>query len=314
MFSKALIIDFKKREIEEPYFKRIKSLFNSIELIKRDDPQILKKLQDVEVIFCQIFTKIDKQIIDAAPKLKYIGVCSTAFDAIDAKYARSKGVTVCNLGGYSTEAVAEFFFASLLGNLRDLKRASQQAKKEDYSFANFMGLELKHKTLGVVGAGKIGSRIAEIGAGFGMKVIYSSRKNKPEIEKLGAKKKRINTILKQSDFVALMLVLNKDTEGIIDKSKINLLKQGCVFISLAPPGLIDQEAMMKRAGKSEIIFIFDHPDDIDPKLVKRFLKTENVAVYPPIAFRTKQANINRWETFVGNIEQFIKGKPQNVVN
>ena len=314
MFSKTVFIDFKKGEIEAKYFGRLRKLFNSFEFILRDDPKFLETVKDTEVIFAKISTKIDKEVIDVVPKLKYIGVLSAAFDAIDAKYARSKKIIVCNLGGYSTEAVAEFFFATLFEHIRELERAKQQTRKEDYSLDKFMCTELKDKTLGIIGAGKIGSRTAEIGLGMGMRVIYFSRRKKPEIEKGGARKKRLDDVLSQSDFVSLNLVLNKETEGIIDRNKIKLLKEGCVFINLSPPPLIDQKAMMKRAGKGEITFIFDHSDDIDHKLARKFLRTKNCIIYPPIAFRTEEANITRWETFVSNIENFTKGKPQNVVN
>lgn len=314
MFTKVLLIDFKEQEIEPKYFDRIKNLFQNNQFISRDDPKLLESLKDTEVILAKISTKIDKEIIDATPNLKYIGVLATAFDAVDAKYARSKNIAVCNLGGYSTEAVSEFFFASLLEQARELERAKQQTRNEDYSFDKFMGAELKDKVLGIVGAGKIGSRIAEIGLGFGMKVIYFSRNNKPEIEKNGAEKKVLNDVLSQSDFVSLNLVLNKETEGIISKEKIDLLKKGCIFINLAPPPLIDQEAMMAKADQGDITFIFDHSDDIDASLAKRFLETKNCIVYPPVAFRTNEANTARWETFVSNVENFISGNPQNVVN
>lgn len=147
-----------------------------------------------------------------------------------------------------------------------------------------------------------------------MKVIYFSRKNKPSLDKRGAKRKAINEILSQSDFVSLNLALNKETEEIIDKSKIGLLKKGCIFINLAPPPLIDQEAMRKKANSGDITFIFDHSDDVEPALAKKFLSAKNCIVYPPIAFRTKEANIIRLETFVSNIENFAKGKLKNVVN
>ncbi|MDO8569974.1 MAG: NAD(P)-dependent oxidoreductase [Candidatus Daviesbacteria bacterium] len=150
--------------------------------------------------------------------------------------------------------------------------------------------------------------------GLGMKVVYFSRVNKPEIEKLGAIKKELDEVLSQSDFVSLNLALNKETEGIISREKINLLKKNAIFINLAPPPLIDQEAMMEKAGSGDIAFIFDHSDDIDSALVKRFLDTKNCIVYPPVAFRTVEANTTRWETFVSNIENFIAGNHQNVVN
>lgn len=311
---KALLIDFDEGEIESKYLDRITALFKSHQFISHDDPELSAALKNVDVILVKISTKIDKEIIDNAPDLRYIGVLSTAFDAIDAKYARSKNIKVCNLGGYSTEAVAEFFFAALLEQSRELEKAKQQARQEDYSFDKFLGMELKDKTLGVIGAGKIGSRITEIGIGLGMKVIYFSRVNKPEIEKLGAIKKELDEVLTQADFISLNLALNKETEGIISREKINLLKESCIFVSLAPPPLIDQEAIMEKAGQEDIIFIFDHSDDIDAALAKRFLDTKNCIVYPPVAFRTVEANTAGWETFVSNIENFVADNSQNVVN
>ncbi len=313
--QKAVFIDFKETDIESQYSNRLKKLFKTTEFIASDNPKLKDAVNDAEAIFSKIFTKIDKEIIDAAPKLKYIGVLATAFDAIDTKYARSKNIAVCNLGGYSTEAVAEFFFAVLLEHIRALQQAKQQARRQDYSFEKFMGLELKDKILGVVGAGKIGSRIAEIGLGFGMKVIYFSRKKKPKIEKLGAQKKKLDEVLKTSDFIALTLALNNETKSIISKDKLKLLKKGCVFVNVAPPPLIDQEAIYsQRAAAGDLTFIFDHSDDLDASLAKRFLQTKNCVVYPPIAFRTVQANTARWEIFTSNIEAFIASKPQNVVN
>lgn len=314
MLSKAVFIDYKEEDLRPDCYERIKSLFESITFTTRDDSTLLEMLADAEALFVKISTKIDKEVVDAVPNLKYIGVQSAAFDAIDAPYARSKGVTVCNLGGYSTEAVAEFFFASLFEQVRELEKARQQARNEDYSFSSFMGVELKDKVVGVVGAGKIGSRVAEIGLGIGMRVIYFSRTNKPLIDGLGAQKKDLDEVLSRSDFVSCNLALNEETEGIISKGKINLLKEGCVFISLSPPTLLDQEAMMTRAGKGEITFVFDHSDDIEPELAKRFLETKNCVVYPPVAFRTEEADAARWDTFASNIEQFVAGNPQNVVN
>ncbi len=89
----------------------------------RDANNLMEVVKNADAFFVKIFTKVDRELINAAPKLKYIGVCSTAFDAIDAKYAKEKGIVVCNLGGYSTEAVAEFFFAALMENIRELEGA-----------------------------------------------------------------------------------------------------------------------------------------------------------------------------------------------
>lgn len=314
MFSKIVFIDQKDKDIPTSYLNRIKKLFKKHIFINRDDKEIYNVVRDADALLVTISTKVDKQLIDASKKLKYIGVCSTAFDSIDVKYARDKKIDVCNLGGYSTEAVSEFFFAALFEQARELEKGKNQARKENYGFSEFMGIELKDKILGVIGAGKIGSRIAEIGLGIGMKVIYFSRKNKQPLDKRGATKKKLDEVLQQSDFISLNLILNKETKNIISKNKINLLKKDCIFINLAPPNLMDQEAIMEKANKENIVYIFDHSDDMDKNLVKRFLKTKNCIAYPPIAFRTVGANTSRWETFTSNVECFIKGKLQNVVN
>jgi len=312
--EKAVFIDFKEGDIPSNYLKRITKLFKINKYLARNDKNLLSELKGADAIFAKISTIIDKEVINSSPKLKYIGVLSTAFNAIDAKYARTKGIVVCNLGGYSTEAVAEFAIAALMERSRLLQESKDQARKEDYSFNKFMCREVKERTLGVVGAGKIGSRVAEMALGLGMKVLYFSRGNKPAIERLGAKKASLEKVLSESEFVSLNLILNKETEGIISKSKIELLKKGCIFISLAPPKLIDQQAMMKSAASGKITFIFDHSDDIDTSLAKKFLQTKNCVVYPPVAFRTEEANTARLKTFASNIEGFIKGTPQNVVN
>jgi glycerate dehydrogenase len=314
MFGKALFINFRERELPESYFLRLQPLFEKIEYIQRDDPKLKESLIDTEVMFTKFGVLIDKEIIDTAPKLKYIGKLATAYDDIDVKYAREKGITVCNLGGYSTEAVAEFAIATIWERARELERAKNQARKEDFGFTDFMGIELKDKTLGVIGAGKIGGRIAEIGLGIGMKVNYFSRENKNEIEAKGGVKKELDEVISESDFVAVALVLNKETENVINKDKIALFKENAIVVNIAPPVLIDQEAILERTEKGNLTFIFDHSDDISLELAKRFLANEHCIVYPPVAFRSKEADINKWETFTSNMENFVKGNPQNVVD
>lgn len=237
--KKAVFIDHKSGELKEEVFDRIADNFDETEFALKDDKDILHKVKNADAFFVKIFTKVDRELIDATPDLKYIGVCSTAFDAIDAKYAREKGIDVCNLGGYSTESVAEFFFAALMEQTRELEKAKAQARKENFG-------------------------------------------------------------------------LNAETKGIISKEKIALIKKDCVFINLSPPHLIDERAIMDAAKKGKLTFIFDHSDDTE--LAKEFLATPNCVTYPPVAFRTKQADINKWETFAGNIEKFVSGNPQNVVN
>ncbi len=312
MFKKAVLIDFQEGDIPDKYFNKLKKSLESYEMVTRDKAPNF--VGDSDCFLVKISTKIDKELIDSAPNLKYIGVLSTAYDAIDAKYAREKGVDVCNLGGYSTEAVAEFAIAALLEVVRELTRAKEQEQNQDYSFNKFMCSELKDKVLGVIGAGKIGGRIAEIANGFGMKVKYFSRSKKPNLDKFGAIKEELDKVISDSDYLALALVLNDETREILSKEKLDMIKKDVILVNIAPMELLDKDAVLEKTNRGDFTLIFDHSDDITPGLAKKFLGSKGCIVYPPVAFRTDEANIAKLTIFVENVEKFLSGKPINVVN
>jgi len=314
MFTKALFADIEEKSIPSEYLNRIKKISEKILFSASSDPKFIEEISDTNVLLSNISTKIDKVVIDRASMLKYIGVLATAYDGIDAVYARQKEIPVCNLGGYSTEAVAEFVFATLFEAIRELERAKQQARAGDYSFTSFMGIELKNKVLGVIGAGKIGSRVAEVGLGIGMKVLYASLHEKPELEKRGANKVSIDKLMKLSDVISLNLIQDDQTKGIITKEKIGLMKRGAIFVNTAGAKPIDWDAMKQAVKNGLITLIFHFAHGLDLAVIKEFQQYKNCQFYPGIAFRTAEANIARWETFTSNIEQFVMGKPQNVVN
>jgi phosphoglycerate dehydrogenase-like enzyme len=314
MFTKALFVNIEREMIPEMYFSRLTKLFKQHEFIRSDDPKFLTSLADTDLLFTRIENTIDTKIIDAAPNLQYIGLLGTSFDGVDLAYARSKHITVCNLGGYSTESVAEFFFAALFEYARSLARAQQNVAAANLSPDSFKGFALKGKTLGVIGAGRIGSRTAEMGLGIGMNVVYFDRNDKPHLDKLGAQRTTLDTVLAKSDCLSLNLALNTETEGILNKDKIALMKQGCIFINLAPRRLIDQDAVLARAQAGEITFISYLSYDTKPEQLKKFIGIPHCVVYPPIMVRTQETQTARWETFVSNVENFVAGKPQNKVN
>ena len=314
MPAKAVLINIDREMIPPDYFARLQKLFTQIEFTKHNDANLLTLIADAEALFTLIENKTNKTLIDAAAKLKYIGLLGTAFDGVDLAYARSKGITVCNLGGYSTEGVSEFFFAALFEYARGLAKAQQQVAAGNLLPDSFKGFELKGKTLGIIGAGRIGSRTAEIGLGIGMNVIYFDRHDKPELNKQGATRKSLDEVLAQSDALSLNLALNTETEGILNKEKVGLIKTGCIFINLSPRRLIDQDAVLERAKAGTMTFIPYLSYDAKPEQLQKFVGIPNCVVYPPIMVRTKETQALRWETFVSNIENFINGTPKNVVN
>jgi glycerate dehydrogenase len=303
-FKKILVTGFDESGLDKNVWDRIKKSTNKI---------VFKPEPDVDCLFSK-FNKVDKELIDALPKLIYIGLLATGYGTVDVKYAKKKGITVCNIPGYSTESVAEFAFALILEHLRNLEKAKQAACKEDYSGDGFSATEIKSKIFGIIGLGRIGTRVAEIAQGFGAEVVYWSRNRKKGPEKKGVQYETIDNLIPKCDFLSLHLNRVKETEGIINKNRIDSIKKGAIFVNVAPMELIDLSALEKRLKKGDITFIFDHPDEMDKKDVKKLAQYKNCIVYPPIGYVTKEARVAKQEIFVSNIENFLKGKPVNKVN
>lgn len=238
----------------------------------------------------------------------------TGYGRIDAAYAKKKGITVCNIAGYATEGVAEFIFGALLEYLRELTRAKIQAQTGNYSEASYTGTEIKGKTFGIIGLGRIGGRVAELAKGFGANMLYWSHKRKKNAEKSGIKYVDVNKLLKISDILSLHLSFNPETKNFLNAKRIKLIKSGAIIINTAPMELVDVTALEQRLKKGDITFILDHSDELDPDVAKRLSKFTNCILYPPIAYTTKEATNLKQVIFVSNLENFLKGKPTNKVN
>lgn len=316
-FKKIVLLDFEEKDLGnlgKEYLDSLARIADVVEYVSPNDKQRLDKIKDADALLVQIFTKIDKKVIDHCKNLKYVSAYSTAFNKIDAEYASKKGIVVTNVPGYSTEAVAEFFFAALLAHIRELEKARKQAKKGDYSFDKFLDWELKDKTLGIIGLGAIGKRVAEIGLGFGMKAVYWSRTRKKDYERKGVKYVPIDELLKTSDTIGLHLALNDETRGFLNRQRLSKVKQGAILISLSPPELIDLDALVDLLKAEKFYFIFDHSDELDKETMKKFKPLKNYIIYPPVAFRTQEAKRRRNEIYIDNIVSFSKGKTKNRVN
>lgn len=302
--QKILVTGFYRSGLDENIWKRIQ---------KSADKIVFKPEADVDCLFSK-FNKVDKKFIDSFPQLKYIGLLATGFGTVDIAYAKSKKIVVSNIPGYATESVAEFVFGLILEHIHDLEKAKLAGRQGDYSGNGFSAYEIKGKQFGVIGLGRIGSRVAEIALGFGAKVSYWSKNRKKEMEKKGMEYEPINRLISKCDFLSLHLSKVKEAEGILNEKRMNSIKKGAVVINVAPMELIDLSALENRLKKGDMTFIFDHPDEMEKKDVNRITRFSNCIVYPPIGFVTKEARVLKQNIFVSNIENFLKGKPTNRVS
>jgi phosphoglycerate dehydrogenase-like enzyme len=314
-FKKIFTIGISESSFDVEYWKKIDALTEKRAFLQKDSSEIITSLNDVDCLLVNPFVfKVEKEYIDAAPKLKYIGVLATAYAKVDCAYAASKGIAVTNIPGYSTEAVAEFVFAILLEHLRELEKGKIQARKGNYSEAGFSATEIKNKKFGILGLGRIGGRVAEIALGFGADVRYWSRNRKKEFEVKGIKYEDVDRLIANSDFLSLHFAQTKETELFLNEKRIQRLKKGAIVINTAPMELIDISALEKRLSKEDITFILDHSDEMSEENLKKLSKYKNFIIYPPIAYVTKEARIAKQKIFVENIENFLKGTPINKVN
>jgi lactate dehydrogenase-like 2-hydroxyacid dehydrogenase len=315
-FRKILTIGVVEGTVDEEHWKKIDTLAEERVSLSKGSPDVMKHLRTTDCLLVNPFQMpIEKKHIDAAPSLKYIGAFSTAYGKIDYAYAETKGITVCNIPGFSTEAVAEFAFALILEHIRDIEHSKQLARQGDFSeVAKIPVYEIKGKSFGVIGLGRIGSRIAELAMAFGANVYYWSRTRKPDMENKGIKYQEISSLLSSCDFISINLALSKDTEVFMNGARINKIKHGAVFINLAPNELVDFDVLERRLVNNDIVYIADHTDEMNPEIVKRLSKYKGCILYPPLGFATKEAHVLKQDVFVGNVENFLKGKPTNKVN
>lgn len=310
-FKKILSVGVDYTKFGPQYWERINSLTKNKVLLQKDSPEIKKNLKDTDCLLVNFGVSVTKEDIDSAPNLKYIGILATAFGKVDVKYANKKGVIVCNLPGYSTESVAEFVIASLLETIRGLEEGRKRGRNCNYSEQGISAIEIKDKIFGIIGLGNIGTRVAELALGFGADVRYWSRHRKP---KDGVKYEELDRLIAEADFLSLHLAQTPETEKILNKKRFQALKKDAIVINTAPMELIDIDALVERLRKRDIVFILDHSDEMAKEDLQKLSKYDNCIIYPPIAYISKEASINKQKMFTSNIENFLKGKPSNKVN
>ena len=314
-FKKILVYNIDKTtNLDSKSWKRIESLGEKIVFVPKADPKFRNELTDTDCVLVNFGTEIGKENIDNAPKLKYIGVMATAFGKIDVAHAAKKAIVVANLKGYSTESVAEFIFAAILEYFRGLEEGKKRGRAGNYSEAGIPAFEIRNKMFGIVGLGAIGQRVAEIALGFGADVAYWSRNRKDSFGKKGLKYLPFDKLISSADIISINLAQTKETEKIFDKSVFQKIKKNAIIINTAPMELVDIPELARRLSKKDIVFILDHSDEMSQTDLKIISKYPNCIIYPPIAYITGEAAENKRRIFIGNVEAFLAGKPQNVIS
>lgn len=277
--------------------------------------ELKKFVKGADAILSLLTDKIDGRVLDAAgPELRIVANYAVGFDNIDLKAAKKRRVIVTNTPAVPTEAVAEHTFALLLGVARRLVEADHFVRTGKYKVWEpelLLGPELQGKTLGILGLGRIGSRVAEIGAmGFRMKVIYYDRgkKNRELDERLGAEAVTIRKLLTASDFMSLHVPLTAQTRHLIGKTELLSMKKSAILINTARGPVIDEKALA-WALKNEVIWgagidVFE----FEPKITAELKKLDNIIMTPHTASATREARDAMAVLAAKNIIAVLEGK------
>lgn len=259
-------------------------------------------------------TPYGAEIIDACPELKYIDVAFTGVDHIDIAHCKEKGIRVSNASGYSDVCVTELAFGMMLSLSRYMVQCDQ-AVRDGKDKTGLVGTELAGKTLGVIGTGKIGSRVIAIARAFGMKVIAYSRTVKPELQAIGVEYLSLDEVMALSDIVTLHTPNNAETKGLISREMIGKMKPSAIFINTARGPIVDSQALADALNAGKIraagidVFEMEPPIPKDHPLVN----AKNVLLAPHVAFATKEAMERRAEIVFENLYAWLDGKMLNPI-
>ncbi len=277
--------------------------------------QIIERIGDSDMILLNKIN-ITEEILQACPNLKYIGVQATGYNVIDLEACKRHGVTVTNVPSYSTAGVAQLVFAYIsefADNAKmhsDSVMAGDWCKAQDFCYWKKPLIELEGKTLGIFGYGNIGSRVAQIGKAYGMKVITCTRTSKPEIEN----PVDFETLLKESDFLTLHSPLTEQTKGIINSTTLSQMKRTAFLINTAR-GLLVNESDVRQALDNEVIagyacdVVSNEPMDPSNPL----LGAKNCIITPHIAWAATETRQRLLNVVVENVKAYLAGNPQNVI-
>ncbi|MBQ4101963.1 MAG: D-2-hydroxyacid dehydrogenase [Oscillospiraceae bacterium] len=270
---------------------------------------------EADLLLCNK-TRIDKELLDAAPSLKYVGLFATGYNNVDLSETEKRGITVCNAGSYSTDAVAQHTFALLLhqasrvADYNTFVQSGGWANTETFSPFVYPTFEIAGKNLGIIGYGAIGKQTAKLAEAFGMRVlVYTRTKKDSDVTYVS-----LEELLKTSDYITVHCPLNDQTRGLIGKEQLALCKKSAYLINTARGGVIDEKALAE-AVKNKVIagaaidVLSKEPMAKDCPL----LGVENITLTPHIAWAPLETRLRLLDIVKENIRAFLAGKPQNVV-
>jgi len=281
--------------------------------------EIMEGLKGKDGLLCLLTDTIDEEVISSEPNLKMIASYAVGYNNIDVKAATKRGIPVSSTPGVLTDATAEMAWALLFSVARRVAKGdkfTRSGKFKGWDPMLMLGQEITGKTLGIIGAGRIGTCFALKSKGFNMKILYVDSKTNEILEnELGAKKVELNALLKKSDFISLHVPLLSSTHHLIGEQELRMMKKTAVLINTSRGPVIDEKALVKALKDG---WIFGAGLDVyenEPHVEKELLKLSNVVLQPHSASATVESRTKMAIMAAENMLAGLKGEmPPNCVN
>ncbi|MCI6558782.1 MAG: D-2-hydroxyacid dehydrogenase [Prevotella sp.] len=281
--------------------------------------QVVERAKDSEIILTNK-VKIDDEIMSQLPQLMYVGVLATGYNVVDVKAANKRGIIVTNIPTYSTDSVAQMTFAHILTISNRVEhyaienRKGRWSNNPDFCYWDTPLVDLTGKTLGIVGLGHIGLRVAAIAKQFGMDVFAYTSKTAAELP-LGIQKTTLEGLYAVSDILTLHCPLTDETRELINARSIAKMKKGIVIINTGRGQLINEHDVAEALKSGYICgYGADVMSEEPPKEDNELLLQPNAFITPHIAWASMDSRIRLMNQTVNNIKAFMNGRPINVVN
>lgn len=285
------------------------------------DPETLaRKLADKDGVMCALTDRIDAKLLERCPRLKVVANIAVGYNNLDLAACTSRGVMATNTPGVLDDSTADLAWALMLATARrltEVERYVREGEWKGWRLKQWLGVDVHHATLGIVGMGRIGQAIAKRAAGFEMKILYCNRKRvAPDIERrLNATYVSKEELLKQSDFIILQVPYSPETHHMIGAAELKLMKPTAILVNSTRGGVVDDAALVE-ALKSGVIRaagldVFEN----EPKLNPGFLELKNVVLAPHIGSSTENTRRAMAMTAAKNAVAALTGQmPPNLLN
>jgi D-3-phosphoglycerate dehydrogenase len=313
---------FVTRKIPQPGLDLLKKEF-TIDVNPYDrvltKEEIIKGIKGKDGLLCLLTDPVNREVIYAEPKLKMIASYAVGYDNIDISAATKRGIPVSNTPGVLTETTAELAWALLFSAARRIVEGdtfTRAGKFKGWAPLLMLGQDITNKTLGIIGAGRIGTAFAMKSKGFDMKVIYTDEQRNEQLEReLGAKKVPLSELLKESDFVSIHVPLMKETHHLIGEKELKMMKKTAIIINTARGPIIDEEALVKALKEH---WIFGAGLDVyekEPEISRELKSLDNIVLQPHTGSGTIETRTKMALMAAENLIEGLKGNiPPNCIN